>query len=180
RFLDATGALYLDTAESRGVVDAGHPGAVPAVRGRVMREADTVVTLERRLDFQLAYGSRAVFAAEARFLRIGLAREERADNRRADAELRADTGLALEALLAAGCVPRQADGRWRDEIVTDNAARARRLDAALLGTETGSDGRMHPYTLIAALNDVITPDSVVVADGGDILSFARVALRAPT
>ena len=180
RFLDSTGALYLDTAESRGAVDPGHPGAVPAVRGRVMREADTVVTLERRLDFQLAYGSRAVFGAEARFLRIGLAREERADNRRGDAELRADTGLALEALLAAGCVPDRADGRWRDEIVADNAARARRLDAALLGAEPGSDGRLHPYTLIAALNDVITADSVVVADGGDILSFARVALRAPT
>ena len=36
-----------------------------------MQEADTVVTLERRLDFQVAYGSRAVFAADARFVRIG-------------------------------------------------------------------------------------------------------------
>src|SRR5205807_7656679 len=102
RFLAETGALHLDTAESRGALAEGHPASVPAVRGRVMAEADTVVTLERRLDFQLAYGSRAVFTAggtpappgtagatpappgaeNARFVRIGLPREERADNRR--------------------------------------------------------------------------------------------------
>jgi acetolactate synthase I/II/III large subunit len=39
---------------------------------------------------------------------------------------------------------------------------------------------MHPYALIAALNDVIDEDTIVVVDGGDILSFARVALSAPT
>lgn len=40
---------------------------------------------------------------------------------------------------------------------------------------------MHPYRLIDALNrHVIDDDTVVVADGGDILSFARVALRATT
>ena len=179
RFLQETGAVYLDTAESRGAVPDGHPACVPAVRGRVMREADTVVTLERRLDFQLAYGSRAVFAEDARFVRIGLPREERSDNRRAAAELRADTAAALDALLAAGCNPSEPDGRWRDEVMADNTERARRLAERLRSAEAGSDGRMHPYRLIAALNDVITPDTVVIADGGDILSFARVALRAP-
>jgi acetolactate synthase-1/2/3 large subunit len=180
RFLAETGALHLDTAESRGALVDGHPASVPAVRGRVMAEADTVVTLERRLDFQLAYGSRAVFAEDARFVRIGLPREERADNRRADAELRCGSAAALEALLGVGCRPADPDGAWRDDVVADNAARAGRLAERLRRSGPGSDGRLHPYTLIAALNDVITPDSVVIADGGDILSFARVALRAPT
>src|SRR5688572_8503111 len=36
---------------------------------------------------------------------------------------------------------------------------------------------MHPYALIAAINDVIDEDTVTVADGGDILSFARVGLK---
>lgn len=62
QFLNETGALYLDTTESRGLVPVDHTSFVPAVRGQVIREAGTVVTLERRLDFQLAYGSRAVFA----------------------------------------------------------------------------------------------------------------------
>jgi acetolactate synthase I/II/III large subunit len=179
RFLDETGALYLDTAESRGVVPGNHPSSVPAMRGRAMREADTVVTLERRLDFQVAYGSRAVFAPRARFVRIGPSREETAENRRGDAEVRADVEVAVASLLAAGCVPRDADRAWREEVVVANATRARKLAATMRSREPGADGRMHPYTLIAALNDVIDPDSVVVVDGGDILSFARVALVTP-
>jgi acetolactate synthase-1/2/3 large subunit len=37
---------------------------------------------------------------------------------------------------------------------------------------------MHPYRLLSEVNRVAGQDSVVVADGGDILSFARVALAA--
>src|SRR6185436_14753330 len=43
RFLDATGALYLDTQESRGLVPAAHASYVGAVRARAMKEADLVV-----------------------------------------------------------------------------------------------------------------------------------------
>ena len=39
---------------------------------------------------------------------------------------------------------------------------------------------MHPNRLLAAINDVIGDDTIVVADGGDILSFAAVGLRART
>ena len=63
------GAVYLDTGESRGLVPDEHPSVVAAMRGAVMGEADVVVTVGRRLDFQLAYGSPAVFGA-ARFVRI--------------------------------------------------------------------------------------------------------------
>jgi acetolactate synthase-1/2/3 large subunit len=44
----------------------------------------------------------------------------------------------------------------------------------------GSDGRMHPNRLLAALRQALPADSVVVADGGDFLSFARVGLPAGT
>jgi acetolactate synthase-1/2/3 large subunit len=178
--LDTTGALYLDTSESRGAVPAGHPSHIPAMRGRAMQEADLVVTLERRLDFQVAYGSRAIFAPDARFVRIGRTRDDTAENRRGDVEVRVDTAAALRALLAEDIVPRDPDREWHAGLVAGNAERATRLASTLKTAAAGSDGRMHPYTLIAALNEVIDDDTVVVADGGDILSFARVALSAPT
>ena len=37
------------------------PRTIGAMRGVAMREADLVVTVARKLDFQLAYGSPAVF-----------------------------------------------------------------------------------------------------------------------
>ena len=39
---------------------------------------------------------------------------------------------------------------------------------------------MHPNCLLAALQAQLASDAVVVADGGDFLSFARVGLRAST
>jgi acetolactate synthase-1/2/3 large subunit len=39
---------------------------------------------------------------------------------------------------------------------------------------------MHPNRLLAALRDALPQDAVVVADGGDFLSFARVGLPATT
>ena len=67
-FLQTSGAMYLDTTESRGVIPLDHPAAVPAARAKVMTEADMIITVGRRLDFQLAYGSPAVFSTDARFV----------------------------------------------------------------------------------------------------------------
>jgi acetolactate synthase-1/2/3 large subunit len=44
----------------------------------------------------------------------------------------------------------------------------------------GSDGLMHPNRLLAVLREALPPDAIVVADGGDFLSFARVALPVST
>jgi acetolactate synthase I/II/III large subunit len=180
RFLDQTGALYLDTAESRGAVPTDHPAAVPGVRGRAMAEADLVITVGRRLDFQLAYGSRFVFDGDARFIRIGPTRDDTAENRRGDVEIRGDVGLALQGLLELGASPAELDDIWVGDVVSANAGRREKLAAALASTTPCDDGAMHPYTLIAALNRLTDDDSIVIADGGDILSFARVALNART
>ena len=45
---------------------------------------------------------------------------------------------------------------------------------------SGRDGRLHPNRVLAALRQALPPDAIVVADGGDFLSFARVGLPAST
>ena len=77
--LDRLGAVYLDTGESRGLVPDSHPCVVGAMRGAVMGDADVVLTIGRRLDFQLAYGSPAIFGA-AQFVRIADVAAELRDN----------------------------------------------------------------------------------------------------
>ena len=86
KFLDAFRCVYLDTPESRGLISEDHPRFMPAMRGRAMREADLVFTVGRSLDFQLAYGSRAVFP-EARFIRTGTTPSEIRSNRRSEVEI---------------------------------------------------------------------------------------------
>lgn len=176
--LDKLGALYLDTGESRGLVPESHPSVVAAMRGSVMSQADVVVTLGRKLDFQLAYGSPAVYG-DAKFVRISDCTSELRDNRRGAAEVYASVACALETILElAGDRAPQTDREWAAHIRQQHAQRADKLVQSMQQAPSGSDGLMHPNKLLAALRAELPEDAVVVADGGDFLSFARVGLPA--
>jgi acetolactate synthase-1/2/3 large subunit len=180
RLLDRLGALYLDTGESRGLVNDDHPSVVAAMRGSVMSEADLIITVGRRLDFQLAYGSPAVFGA-AKFLRLADCAAELRDNRRGAAEIFATPSASLEAILAAaGERAPLTDRIWASSVRAKHLERANKLLASMKVAPPGSDGLMHPNRLLAALRDKLPDDAVIVADGGDFLSFARVGLPAST
>ena len=180
RLLDRLGALYLDTGESRGLVSDDHPSVVAAMRGSVMSEADLIITVGRRLDFQLAYGSPAVFGA-AKFLRLADCAAELRDNRRGAAEVFATPSASLEAILtAAGQRAPSTDKAWASTVRAKHLERADKLLASMKVAPPGSDGLMHPNRLLAAVRDKLPSDAVIVADGGDFLSFARVGLPAST
>lgn len=178
--LDRLGAAYLDTGESKGLVPDDHPSVVAAMRGSVMGQADLVVTLGRRLDFQLAYGSPAIFG-DARFLRIADCAAELRDNRRGEVEVFAHPGLTMQAILAAApeTAP-AADTAWLAKLREQHQQRSAKLAQSMQTAPAGSDGRMHPNRVLAALREALPADAVVVADGGDFLSFARVGLPAST
>jgi len=178
QLLDRLGAAYLDTGESRGLVPEDHPSVVAAMRGNVMGDADVILTLGRRLDFQLAYGSPAVFGA-AKFVRVADCAAELRDNRRGAAEILATPAEALAAILrAAGDREPAVDRGWVERLRANHVERAEKLLASMNTAPAGSDGRMHPNRLVAALREALPRNAVLVADGGDFLSFARVGLPA--
>jgi acetolactate synthase-1/2/3 large subunit len=180
RFLDRLGAVYLDTGESRGLIAEEHPSFVGAMRGTVLGEADVVVTVGRRLDFQLAYGSPAVFGG-ARFVRISDTPSELRDNRRGAVEMMASPAAALDAIVkAAGERASAVDRTWTAALRAQHEQRAAKLRSSMATAAPGRDGRMHPNRLLAALQDQLPANATLIADGGDFLSFARVGLRAGT
>ncbi len=179
RLLDATGALYLDTQESRGLVPADHPSTAAAVRAAAMTDADVVLLIGRKLDYQVGYGSPAVFP-HARFIRIADVPGELIDNRRGQPELLASPPLALEAMItAAGNREPGLDKAWADGL------RRRHHERVVAATTTdkpmtGTDGKIHPRAIFDVIADVADPEYVAIADGGDLLSFARTGLQAKT
>ena len=180
QLLTRLGAVYLDTGESKGLVPEDHPAVVAAMRGNVMSQADLVITLGRKLDFQLAYGSPAVFG-EAKFLRLADNTAELRDNRRGAVELLADVNQSLLAILqAAPTRPPATDTSWSQGLREQHVVRANKLQQSMQQAPAGSDGLMHPNRLLAALRKALPANSVVVADGGDFLSFTRVGLPATT
>lgn len=179
RFLDAADALYLDTQESRGLVPPDHPAVVGAVRAAAMTQADLVITLGRKLDYQLGFGSPAVFP-NARFIRIADTAGELIDNRRGAPEILAAVDLALDALTdALGNDAGTRDAAWIDGLRAKHRERigkGRNSPAP----QRGPDGKIHPLAIFETLREVANPDYIAVADGGDLLSFARVGLEART
>lgn len=179
RFLDASGALYLDTQESRGLVSTDHPAVVGAVRAAAMGDADLVITLGRKLDYQLGFGSPAVFP-QAKFMRIADTAGELVDNRRGTPEILAAVDLALDALISGlGNDPGVKDIAWAEGLRAKHRARIAKGEATK-GPQRGGDGKIHPMAIFDALKKVAAQDYIAIADGGDLLSFARVGLAAST
>ena len=176
RFLDASGAAYLDTQESRSLVPDSHPAAVGSARSAVMRDTDLLVTVGRQLDYQLGFGSPAVFP-NARVIRISDTASELIDNRRGEVEILADVAGTLaaltDALTSAGHAP---DTTWRDELKAKHVKRSADYRAALSSAKAGADGHMHPNRIFGALDALGLADPIMVADGGDLLSFARLGI----
>lgn len=179
RFVAASKAVYLDTRISRDALSTEVGSYVPALRARAMAEADLVITVGRQLDFELGFGSPAVFRHAERFLRVGRASADLVGNRRGDVELRADLTAAFDALHDAGAAPVDPDEEWLAAMVNENRRKSEHFEARILDPDPVSDG-LHPYTMLAAVNRVIDAETIAIADGGDTLSWARAALHAPT
>ncbi|MGH1479848.1 MAG: thiamine pyrophosphate-binding protein [Geminicoccales bacterium] len=179
KFLDTADVLYLDTQESRGLVPADHPSVVGAVRAAAMAEADLVITLGRKLDYQLGYGSPAVFP-DARFVRIADNAGELIDNRRGTPEIFSPVDLALDALTEAlGKDAGSRDQNWLSGLREKHRARVEKSESDA-APSIGADGKIHPMAIFETLQEIAEPDYIAVADGGDLLSFARVGLAANT
>lgn len=177
RFLEATGALYLDTQESRGLVPAGHSSTAAAVRAQVMKDADVVLLIGRKLDYQTGYGSPAVFE-HAKFIRLADSPGELIDNRRGQPELLATPALALDAMVKqAGNRESALDKKWAEALRAKHKERAGKKEK---GPATGSDGKIHPRVIFDAIAEIADPDYIGIGDGGDLLSFARTGLQSAT
>jgi acetolactate synthase I/II/III large subunit len=130
KFLHAANALYLDTQESRGLVPANHRSVVGAVRAAAMGQADLVITLGRKLDYQLGFGSPAVFP-EASFLRIADTAGELVDNRRGSPEILASVDLTLEQITEAlGNDAGERDEAWLDDLRAKHRERMAKGEAS--------------------------------------------------
>jgi len=180
QFLDATGAVYLDTQESRGLVPADHPAVVGAVRARAMQATDLAIVIGRKLDYQLGYGSPVVFP-RARFIRIADCWEELRENRRGEVEIFATPAMALAEIAKAAAGTRSGvDTAWAEELRREHVQRSSRYADNLKSAPAGRDGYLHPNRIFAALQDVLDADAIGIADGGDLLSFARTGLDTRT
>ena len=164
-------APVLVSPAARGIVPMDHASHVPAARSRAMKAADVALVVGSRLNFMLAYGQPPRWNSDTKLVQIDIDPGELGNNRAPDIALAGDADVVLEQLL--GKLKEVGERPWLDEL--RDADRERR---AGLSAEAELDASpIHPLRLLSELGEQLEPDAFVACDGGDILSFARQALR---
>ncbi|MHB9287094.1 thiamine pyrophosphate-binding protein [Halobacteriales archaeon Cl-PHB] len=171
-FVDEGELPVLPTAGSKGVVPTTDPYCLPGARGVVMDQADTFLLLGKRMDFTFGYGSEAVFG-DAQFIQFDVDAAALHANRTPDVAVRGTVASAVDGLAARVDGP-LADTDWVGSLQDSHADRADRLAEQ----KQADEEPLHPYRVCGAIEQAVGDDTVIVCDGGDSLSFGRVALNA--
>jgi acetolactate synthase-1/2/3 large subunit len=168
-FAESAGVPVFMNGAGRGTLGADHPLAFAQARGFALGQADFVLVLGAPLDFRLGYGRPPTFAEDARVCMIDCDGAELGRNRPLEVGLVAHIGQALGQL--ADVLPAALPARWeewRRRLGVRERESRERLEA-----ECRSDAvPISHYRWAAEIARVITPDTIVVGDGGDVVGCA--------
>jgi len=168
-FADASGLPVFMNGTGRGALPPGHSCAFAHARGWALAGADLVLVLGAPLDFRLGYGRPPTFAEDARVVMVDCDPAELGRNRPLELGLHGHIGRVLDQLvetLPAGLPARFEE--WRRRV-----GQKERESRAKLEAESASDAvPISHYRWAREIAAVITPETIVVGDGGDVVGCA--------
>ena len=166
---ERAGAPVFMNGAGRGALATDHPNAFFQTRGYALGHADVVLVLGTPLDFRLGYGRPPTFAENAKVAMIDVDPVELGRNRPLEIGVVADIGVALRQLTDA--LPRDLGSRsapWRAELRRREAEARGKLDE-LASTDQSP---LSHYRWALEIARVVTRDTIVVGDGGDVVNCA--------
>ncbi len=140
-------------------------------RGRALKEADLVIVCGFPFDFRLKYG--LSISKKATLVAVNLSAEELRKNRRPEIAIQTN---AADFLVALAREAGRSEGRWDDwfeKLVEREAAR----DAEIAAEGRSDSELVDPIHFFQRLEQKMSDDSVIVADGGDFVATAAYILR---
>jgi acetolactate synthase-1/2/3 large subunit len=173
-FAETAGTPVFMNGAGRGSLPADHPLALAHARGAALARADVVLVLGTPLDFRLGYGRPPTFAEDATVCMVDCDPLELGRNRPLAVGIAGHLGRVLAQLTAAlpAGLPRRA-AVWRDEL----GARERAAREALDAQAASDDVPVSHYRWAAEIARHVTADTLVVADGGDVVNCAARLVR---
>jgi acetolactate synthase-1/2/3 large subunit len=173
-FAEASGVPVFMNGAGRGTLPHDHPGAFQHARGFALAGADFVLVLGAQLDFRLGYGRPPTFADDVNVCMVDVDPAELGRNRPLAVGVAAHIGRVLDQLV--DVLPASLAGRWeewRRRIGDKERATREKLDA-----ECASDAvPVSHYRWAREIASVVTPDTIVVGDGGDVVGCASKIVR---
>ena len=154
----------------RGCLSPDHPSFAAVTRKRALAEADVVLLVGVPLDFRMQYGG--VIGQSAKVIQAELTPEDIGWNRGADLALVGDARAVLGGIadfvppLAEDERPRAAP--WLEALAAAEKKFRQQLTPRLLSDQVP----VHPLRFAYAVSQVVSEDTVVVGDGGEIVAIA--------
>jgi acetolactate synthase-1/2/3 large subunit len=164
RFSDRTKIPITTTGPARGLFPDSHPGCLGGLAhgGVAVALSDLVVIAGSRFDGNLLFGGPPLFQPHQKIVQIDVRPEAFGGNRVPDLAVLGDVATVLDAIDAP---PKDA---WLEEArgYADSSRKAWSDEGA-----ASVDG-VHPGFLARMVDEAAPPDRVLIADGGDILTWA--------
>lgn len=157
------GAIPPGMGEYLGVIGAASGG--PAL----LEEADLVILLAAGVDYRVGYLQSPPLQPETRIVQVDADPAQLSRRRPVDLELSADPRAVLEELQEA-CLAQQIEGfeEWLAEAQQQREDfRARAIQKAREKKENQSR-KLHALDILEVLEKVLTPETVLIVDGGNI------------
>ncbi|MFI5956074.1 thiamine pyrophosphate-binding protein [Cryptosporangium sp. NPDC051539] len=151
---------------ARGSLPPGDPHHFHLSRRYAFNQADVIVIVGTPFDFRMGYGRRLPSAATV--VQIDMDYRTVGKNRDIDLGIVGDPGAVLAAVTRAVTGPVSSRRAWFEELrAEEESAYQKRLPKQLSDASP-----IHPLRLAHEINEFLTPDSVFVGDGGDIVTFS--------
>jgi thiamine pyrophosphate-dependent acetolactate synthase large subunit-like protein len=173
-FAEAAGVPVFMNGAGRGTLPHDHPLAFQQARGFALSSADFVLVLGAPLDFRLGYGRPPTFAEDAVVCAVDSDPTEIGRNRPIEVGIVGHIGRVLDQVVdaLAASLPSRWEA-WRTQLVAKEEDSRAKLEA--LGR--ADDVPISHHRLGAEIAAVVTPDTIVVGDGGDVVGCASKFVR---
>ena len=175
-FVKTFGMPVYVNGQARGSLDPADPHWFLQTRKDALKKADLVLIFGTPLDFRIGYGRASHINADAKLIHVDLDGRELGKNRGCDVGLIGDTGLVMEALTAQAKATRFQGELWRGWLSELRALEKKKWEG-LAPQLTSDDNPINPLRVCAEVDKLLTPDTIVIGDGGDFVGSAANVLR---
>ncbi len=172
--LQSIGAPVYLSGMARGLLGRDHPLQLRHKRREALREADCVLLAGAPCDFRLDYGNH--IRRSAVYISINRSRTDLTQNRKPTIGVLADPSLTLRTL-AAQLPTRRPPGwqAWLANLRARDEARNHEITQQALAPT----GKVNPLHLCLELDRQLTPNTILIGDGGDFVATAAYILQPP-
>jgi acetolactate synthase-1/2/3 large subunit len=154
----------------------GRADVIGNARFHVARNADVIVILGNRIDFNISFGDARAFSPDAKIVHVDVDPHNLGKNREVSIGAIGDARVVLEQLSERAA---RSERDWRETPLVAELRAAARVRAArfdLLAT-TAAD-QIHPVQLYEDVAEILEPDAIIGADYGNFGCWIRSIARA--